>query len=104
MLIQGEIEHARLTVQAQIAVNAEAGIKAYEDYLKIAFPYIKTSQQREYSDIRKLIEREMQMYKNGIPLTPIAKPAKARSQMRERLDKVAMERTNKLFKKIGATV
>ena len=104
VLIQGEIEHARLTVTAQIAVNAEAGIKAYADYLKVAFPYLKTSQQREYTDIMKMIEREMNMYKNGIPIAPASVPTKPRSQLREKSDKTALARANRLCKKIGASI
>lgn len=103
VLIRDEIEHSRLTVLAQIAVNPEAGIKAYQDYLKVAFPYLKTSQQREYSDITKIIEREMKMFKDGIPIS-VSKKAPARSRLREQVDKNAVSRTDKLFKKIGMSL
>lgn len=83
-----DIEHARFRAQAQImlTINADkqdAGIEAFEDYMNVAFPTLKTKK-------KKTAERAHEALRSWIaqgPLnvTPMAQPVRAKSRMIERI-------------------
>ncbi len=56
---QETIEHARFRALAQITIDKEKGIEAFEEYMKIAFPYLAASKKKERGDHIKYLQQEV---------------------------------------------
>jgi hypothetical protein len=78
-----DIEHARLRSVVQVLVNKEEGAKAFEDYMKVAFPYLEGRKKQEKEDARESL---MRWVKSGpMTVTPMQEPKKMKSRMKERV-------------------
>jgi len=55
-----EREYMRDLAMAQIAIDKDTGVKKFEDYRKLMFPWIETSKKRQDKDIKDMLERETQ--------------------------------------------
>lgn len=58
VMMQDNIQHAQLRALAQILVDKTEGMKAFQEYMEIAFPYLKTVKSREVSAIMDVMRRE----------------------------------------------
>ena len=102
--MQDQIEHARLTMIVQAAVDAKTAVESYKEYLNTAFPYLEVGHKRESDSIKSIIERELRTFgKDGIQMTPANKP-NIQSRMKRTHDSNADKRTNKLMRRIGTVV
>jgi hypothetical protein len=78
-----DIEHARLRAVVQVLVDKEQGVTAFEDYMKIAFPYLETRKRQEKDDAKKAL---MSWVKSGpLKVTPMNQEKKITSRMKERV-------------------
>lgn len=95
------IEHAKFRAQAQIFMDQEQGVEAFEEYMKIAFPYLESVKQREKADHIKALEDWVG--RGPMKITPMLAP-KMQSRMKHKVvsseRKVDPEKANKLYEKI----
>lgn len=83
-LMQERSNHARLRALVQSMVDKEKGVEAFEDYMKVAFPWIETAKGRERMDYMKKLLHEIK--RGPLSVTPMAMP-KASSRLRTRIEK-----------------
>ena len=83
LLMQQEgIEHARFRAMAQIVIDQKAGIEAFEEYMKLAFPYLEASKAKDKAQFIDLMKREVAQ--GPLVVTPQEQP-KARSKLKQRV-------------------
>lgn len=96
------IEHARFRALAQIIIDKEKGVDAFEEYMKIAFPYLEATKKQERRHVIEKLQKEV--YKGPIAVTPMEMP-----KMKSRVSTAKSARTSpqspaeekRLYKKIG---
>lgn len=102
---QETIEHARFRALAQLIVDKEKGVTAFEEYMKIAFPYLEATKKQERAPFLKLLQQEVG--RGALAVRSVAQPklssriVKAKSS-RARPQNAEEER--RLYKKIGRSI
>lgn len=94
------IEHARFRALAQLIVDSGKGIEAFEEYMKIAFPYLEATKKRDRQKFIDMLQEEVK--KGALVVRPQPQP-QARSRLKQRVvavDPRARERMDKVYKKI----
>ncbi len=76
------IEHAKFRAQAQIYLDQKQGVEAFEEYMKIAFPYLESIKQREKSDHIKALEDWVK--RGPLKVTPMLAP-KMQSRLKHKM-------------------
>jgi hypothetical protein len=96
------IEHARLRALAQVIIDKDKGIEAFEEYMKIAFPYLEATKRRDKEDHIRLLQREVG--RGPLKVTPVESPA-MKSRMgaaKSRRHQVASEKDRaRFYKRLG---
>jgi len=99
------IEHAKFRAQAQIHMDPEKGVEVFEEYMKIAFPYLESAKKQEKADHIKALESWTK--RGPMVITPMLSP-KMQSRMKHKIidRKVAKDpqRADRLYKKMGSTI
>lgn len=72
MMKQETIEHARFRALAQITIDKNKGIEAFEEYMKIAFPYLEASKKQERSQHIEHLKREVS--RGALVVKPVTNP------------------------------
>lgn len=85
-LMQERGNHARLRALVQSIVDKEKGVEAFEDYMKVAFPWIETAKGRERLDHMKKLMNEVK--RGPLAVAPMAMP-RVSSRLRTRIEKTA---------------
>lgn len=96
------IEHARFRALSQIVIDKEKGVEAFEEYMKLAFPYLEAAKKQDRKAILERLQKEV--YKGPIVVTPMEMP-----KMKSRVSTARAARTSpqspseekRLYKKIG---
>lgn len=104
LIIQKDrIEHAATKLLTQSQVNAEAAPKAFEEYVKIRYPYLETAKKREKEATVNTLLSEIR--KGPLVISPMGTPA-MRSRMQSKVqDRQEDSATNsRLMHKIGRSV
>lgn len=83
-LMQERGDHARLRAVVQSVVDKDKGVEAFEDYMKVAFPWIETAKGRERMDYMNKLMHEIKRGPLGV--TPMAMP-RASSRLKGRIEK-----------------
>lgn len=83
-LMQERSNHARLRALVQSVVDKEKGVEAFEEYMKVAFPWIETAKGRERLDYMKKLMNEVR--RGPLAVAPMAMP-RVRSRTREKIEK-----------------
>lgn len=94
------IEHAKFRAQAQIFMDQEKGVEAFEEYMKIAFPYLESVKQREKAD--HIMALESWVKKGPMKVTPMLSP-KMQSRMKHKViasDQKRGKGSDKLYEKL----
>ena len=94
------IEHARFRALAQIIVDSGKGVEAFEEYMKLAFPYLEATKKRDHKKFIDILQEEVA--RGVLRVRPMHQP-KARSRLKQRVvavDKKARERMDSVYKKI----
>lgn len=106
LIIQKDrIEHAASRMLTQSQVNPEAGPKAYDEYVKIRYPYLETAKKREHEDTIKQLHAAVG--KGPIVIQPLGDPS-VKSRMYKKIERAeheqAAEVSSRLMSKIGRSV
>jgi hypothetical protein len=80
------IQHARLRALAQVIIDQEKGVKAFEEYMKEAFPYLETAKRREHGKHMSVLMEEIK--RGGLAITQ-----KHETSMKSRLKTKVVERS-----------
>lgn len=110
VLKKEQVEHARLRALAQAIISKDKGKEVFDDYMKIAFPWLETQKQRDKADHVQILMDEVK--KGGLSIKPLWQEQKMRSRMKtkviEREDKPPAPRTreemNELYSKLGKAI
>lgn len=99
------IEHAKFRAQAQIFMDQEKGVEAFEEYMKIAFPYLESIKKRDRADHIKALEKWVKQ--GPMKVIPMVAP-KLRSRMKHKIvDTETKAKLGKgsdgLYKRLGTT-
>jgi hypothetical protein len=108
VLKKEQIEHARLRALAQAVISKDKGKEAFDEYMKVAFPWLATTKRREKDDHLKVLFAEVK--KGGLSIKPLWE-----EKMRSRLKHRVVERDappppktrdemNQLYAKLGKIV
>lgn len=103
VLKKEQIEHARLRALAQAMTVKEKAKEAFEDYMKVAFPWLETQKKREYDAARAVLMKEIAsgqvlgvkplwMKSSSSVRSRLVKKVEASSADRARLDRLYGER------------
>ena len=99
------IEHAKFRAQAQLVLDKEKGAEAFEDYMKIAFPYAESAKQRDRDEYIKHLNDEIST--GAIQITSVEEPkmkSRMKTKMMQRNTPQTPNEANDLYKKIGSTI
>ena len=78
-----DIEHARLRAVVQVLVDKEKGVDAFEDYMKIAFPYLEGRKKQQKEEAMKGL---MDWINTGpLKVTPMQDAQRVKSRLREQV-------------------
>lgn len=99
------IEHAKFRAQAQIFMDKDKGVEAFEEYMKIAFPYLESAKKRDKADHIKALEKWV---KGGpLKITPMLAP-KMQSRMKHKVvttdKKFSGKGSDKLYERLGPRI
>lgn len=99
------IEHAKFRALAQIIVDQEKGVDAFEEYMKLAFPYLEASQSRDKQQFIDILKQETS--KGPMGVTAMQQP-KSQSRLKKRIvrntEKTNPVRQGKLYDQLGKRV
>lgn len=97
------IEHARFRALSQIVVDKDKGVEAFEEYMKIAFPYLEATQSRERNEYIDLLQKEAT--RGPMVVTPLEMP-KMQSRLKKRVVRAQQrdKASQTLYEKLGDTV
>lgn len=98
------IDHARFRALSQIIVDKEKGVAAFEEYMKIAFPYLEASKKKERASS---VEHLKQWVNSGpIHVKPLQMPnLKSRvASAKGRMAPQSPAEEKRLYRKIGRSI
>lgn len=102
---QENIEHARFRALAQIMISQEKGVDAFEEYMKIAFPYLEGTKRKHSENVAKMLEEQFK--RGAFAVTPIAQPT-LKSKMQGKISRRKVDQTREqadsLYTKMGRIV
>ena len=106
VLKKEQIEHARLRALAQAIIAKDKGKEVFDEYMKVAFPWLETQKMRD-KDAHILILTE-EVKKGGLSVKPLWQE-KMRSKLKHRVvaretATKTREEQNKLYEKLGKIV
>lgn len=93
------IEHARFRALAQIIIDQKKGVDAFEEYMKIAFPYLEVTKKRDRDQYINILSKEVK--KGPLRVRAMQQP-KAKSRLKQKIINRTKESTNKLYSKLGS--
>lgn len=97
-----EIEHAKLRALAQILLDKDKGVEAFQDYMKTAFPYLETAKEREKSGwIAKLKE---EVARGAMSIKPLWQEKRLSSRLKAKVEEPPTEAGRRLYKKMGTII
>jgi len=99
------IEHARFRAMAQITINQEKGVEAFEEYMKLAFPYLDGAKKRDRNKYVDYLKEEIG--KGPIRVRAASPPKKGKSRIKEKMvahDAKARKDLDALYGKLGDTL
>lgn len=100
------IEHARFRALAQIVIDKDKGVEAFEEYMKVAFPYLEGVKRREKNGFIEILKREAgrgPMRVTEVHQTP-QHSSRIKRRVTQRNDKIDPKKNDTLYGKIGNTV
>jgi hypothetical protein len=80
VLKKEQIEHARLRALALAIISKDKGKEVFDDYMKVAFPWLETQKMRDRGDHVRILLDEVK--KGGLSIRPLWQETKMRSRLR----------------------
>lgn len=99
LMMQENIDHAKFRALAQVVIDQTQGIEAFEEYMKLAFPYLETVKKRDKEEVLRVMLEEI---KKG-PLQATSQEGPKVLQSRVTRAKVARssDRDRSLYERMG---
>ena len=94
------IEHTKFRALSQIIMDQEKGVEAFEEYMKLAFPYLESIKGRDKQMHIDILKQEIS--RGPMMVTPMQQPM-AKSRLKRRVVNVKRSRegTEGLYKGMG---
>ena len=94
------IEHARFRALAQIIIDQEKGVRAFEEYMKLAFPYLEAVKTRDKDKLLEVLRREVR--RGPLMITPMKQPM-VHSRLKKRTDirRRSRKEKDRLYKQLS---
>lgn len=94
-----DLEHARFRALAQILIDKDEGVKAFEDYIKIAFPSLAKRKQKREEEMKGLLKS----WTDSGPMTvvPLHELGAGRSRLKTKTTRVEGARAQQIYDKLG---
>lgn len=110
VLKKEQIEHARLRALAQSIIAKEKGKEVFDEYMKVAFPWLETQKKRDVSEHIRILNDEVK--RGGLGIKPLwsGQDSRMRSRLktkvveREGAPRKSSEQMNKFYEKLGRVV
>lgn len=109
VLKKEQIEHVRLRALAQAIVDKDQGKEVFEEYMQVAFPWLKTQKKRDVDEHMRLLNEEVK--RGGLEvIQPLWMKDKVRSRMktrvveREAATPADQTRMNRVYDKLGRII
>ena len=83
VLKKEQIEHARLRALAQAIISKDKGKEVFDDYMKVAFPWLETQKKRDHDDHVRILMDEVK--KGGLGIKPLWQEQKIRSRLKTKV-------------------
>lgn len=99
------VEHARFRALAQILVDKDKGQEVFDEYMKVAFPYMEASKDRGKKDAHRALEQWVKQGAFGV--TPMQQPtmrSKLKTRMASRSSPPSRHEINSLYNKLDHTM
>lgn len=97
------IEHAKMRALAQIQLDKEKGVEAFEEYMKVAFPYLERNKKREVENIADILNKEVA--KGPMKVRPMERERKIKSKLKSRIKRVrSKEQVDKIYSTLSSHV
>lgn len=99
------IEHAKFRAMSQINVDKDKGVEAFEDYMKIAFPYIEAQKGRDKQEHLERLKQEIG--RGPVSITAVMQTkmrSKLKTKMVQRKKPQSREEADDLYKKLGDSI
>lgn len=102
------IQHAQLRALAQAVINREKGKEVFDEYMKVAFPWLETQKKRDHSEHARILIEEVK--RGGLAITkPLWEVNPVRSRLKTRViardakpsPKKTKEQMDSVYKKLG---
>ncbi len=94
-----DIEHARYLALVQVIVNKEEGVKAFDEYMNIAFPSLALRKKQREDETKKVLKWWTK--RGPIKVTSLA-PLTLKSKLKTRVVQVTNdEKTNEFYRGLG---
>ena len=104
LMKQENIEHARFRALAQIMINQEKGVEAFEEYMKMAFPYLEATKRRQSESVAKMIEQEIKRGPITVTVQNNTMTSKMKSKMMARQKDQTRDQADALYRKMGGSI
>ena len=95
-----DIEHARFRALAQLIVDKSAGVEAFEDYMKIAFPSLEGRKKTQKEQAHKILKSWVGT--GPMRVKPLHEMGRVKSKLKKAVAHRATEQQNKLYQKVDA--
>lgn len=100
------IEHAKFRALSQIIIDPKQGIEAFEEYMKLAFPYLESVKRREKDHYIDILKREVA---KGPLVARVAQvPRKLKSRLKTQAVQSGASRdsegNDRLYRRLGAMI
>jgi hypothetical protein len=103
VLQKDRVEHARTRALAQMMLDKEKGIEAFEDYKRTNFPWLEKQKKRDKDDHVEKMMREIRA--GGLSIQPIGdQRVKSRLRAKQVYKKPDAERVDSFYSKLGKSI
>jgi hypothetical protein len=109
VLKKEEVEHARLRALAQAIIEKDKGKEVFDDYMKVAFPWLENQKGRDADVHRRILMDEVK--RGGLAIKPLWEDTKMRSRLKTKVverSAPAREKSpaemNRLYAKLGKVI
>lgn len=91
-------EHAQFRAIAQILIDKESGVEAFEDYMRIAFPSMQQRKKKRDEGMKDLLTSWTST--GPLKVIPLHEERRGRSRLKQRLVKVEDAKMDSLYRKL----
>jgi hypothetical protein len=95
-----DVEHAKFRALAQVTLDKDQGVKAFEDYMKIAFPYLEGRKKAQKDEAKGALKKWIS--EGAFKITPVVQN-NIRSKLKTRvLARQASKEDSQLYQRVAS--